>query len=416
VSASLPLEGIRVADFTQALAGPYCTMLLADLGADVVKVEMPGRGDDSRHWGPPFVGDTAAYFLAVNRNKRSIELDLSAPEGREAAEALVAGSDVVVENWRPGTAVRLGLDARTLTARHPRLVHCSISGFGNDGSPRAGYDQIVQGMSGWMSLTGDADGEPLKAGVPVGDISAGMFAAHGILAALLKREHTGKGSAVDVAMLDSLVAMLAYQATRFFATGVAPLREGNQHATIAPYGTFPTQDGSLNVCVGNDHQFQRLCEALDLPHLAGDPRFQSNRLRLEHRDELTAEISTVMRKLTSADLLERLERAGIPAGPIRTLDEVFADEEVQRRGLQLRVDHEQLGQVSVPGGPWRIDGVPVSARLPPPVLGQHTRQILQGLGLSSQLPNLSTPAEPLETAEAGESVEPSTASSDPHPG
>jgi crotonobetainyl-CoA:carnitine CoA-transferase CaiB-like acyl-CoA transferase len=382
----LPLKGIRVADFTQALSGPYCTMLLADLGADVVKVEMPGRGDDSRHWGPPFVGDTAAYFLAVNRNKRSMELDLRSPLGREAATALVADSDVVVENWRPGTAARLGLDAATLTERHRRLVHCSISGFGADGPPRAGYDQIVQGMSGWMSLTGDGEGEPSKAGVPVGDISAGMFAAHGILAALFRRERTGEGAVVDVAMLDSLVAMLAYQATRFFATGVSPLREGNQHATIAPYGTFPTKDGSLNICVGNDQQFQRLSVALDAQHLGGDTRYQTNRLRMEHRDELTDEISEVMRGLTSADVLDRLELAGVPAGPIRTLGEVFADEDVQRRGLQLRVDHEQLGLVSVPGGPWRIDGTPVSARLPPPVLGQHTGQILDGLGLGSQLP------------------------------
>jgi crotonobetainyl-CoA:carnitine CoA-transferase CaiB-like acyl-CoA transferase len=375
----LPLEGIRVADFTQALSGPYCTMLLADLGADVVKVEMPGRGDDSRHWGPPFVGDTAAYFLAVNRNKRSIELDLRSPGGMEAAAALVAGSDVLVENWRPGTAARLNLDAATLRQRHPRLVHCSISGFGADGPPRAGYDQIVQGMSGWMSLTGDADGPPTKAGVPVGDISAGMFAAHAIMAALFKRERTGEGAVVDVAMLDSLVAMLAYQATRYFATGVSPLREGNQHATIAPYGTFPTRDGSLNVCVGNDLQFKRLCDALDAQPLDEDPLYQTNQLRLQHRDELTQKISAVMAELTSADVLERLERAGVPAGPIRTLDEVFSDEEVQGRGLQLRIDHEQLGEVSMPGGPWRIDGEPVSARRPPPVLGQHTSEILRSL-------------------------------------
>jgi formyl-CoA transferase len=388
VPESLPLEGIRVADFTQALSGPYCTMLLADLGADVVKVEMPGRGDDSRHWGPPFVGDTAAYFLAVNRNKRSVELDLRSTSGLEAAAALVAGSDIVVENWRPGAAARLGLDAATLRQRHPRLVYCSISGFGGDGPPRAGYDQIVQGMSGWMSLTGDGAGVPTKAGVPVGDISAGMFAAHAILAALFKRERTGEGAVVDVAMLDSLVAMLAYQATRFFATGVAPLREGNQHATIAPYGMFPTKDGSLNVCVGNDQQFQRFCVALQVQQMGADPRYLTNSLRLQHRDELTNEVCQVMRGLTSADLLERLELAGVPAGPIRTLDEVFADEDVQRRGLQLRVDHEQLGQVSVPGGPWRLDGAPVSARLPPPVLGQHTAEILESLGLGS---TLSTP-------------------------
>jgi len=386
VPGSLPLDGIRVADFTQALSGPYCTMLLADLGADVVKVERPGRGDDSRHWGPPFVGDTAAYFLAVNRNKRSVELDLHSPSGREAAAALVANSDVLVENWRPGTAARLGLDAVTLTQRHRRLVHCSISGFGGDGPPRAGYDQIVQGMSGWMSLTGDGAGGPFKAGLPVGDISAGMFAAHGIMAALYKRERTGEGAVIDVAMLDSLVAMLAYQATRFFATGVSPLREGNQHATIAPYGTFPTKDGSLNVCVGNDQQFQRLCAALNAQQLGGDSRYQTNPLRLEHRAELTDDLSTVFRELTSADLLERLEVAGVPAGPIRNLDEVFADEDVQRRALQLRVEHEQLGEVSVPGGPWRIDGEPVSARLPPPVLGRHTAQILEELGLTAPPP------------------------------
>ena len=386
MSGSLPLDGIRVADFTQALSGPYCTMLLADLGADVVKVERPGRGDDSRHWGPPFVGDTAAYFLAVNRNKRSVELDLHSPSGREAAAALVANSDVLVENWRPGTAARLGLDAVTLTQRHRRLVHCSISGFGGDGPPRAGYDQIVQGMSGWMSLTGDGAGGPFKAGLPVGDISAGMFAAHGIMAALYKRERTGEGAVIDVAMLDSLVAMLAYQATRFFATGVSPLREGNQHATIAPYGTFSTKDGSLNVCVGNDQQFQRLCAALNAQQLGGDSRYQTNPLRLEHRAELTDDLSTVFRELTSADLLERLEVAGVPAGPIRNLDEVFADEDVQRRALQLRVEHEQLGEVSVPGGPWRIDGEPVSARLPPPVLGRHTAQILEELGLTAPPP------------------------------
>jgi formyl-CoA transferase len=358
-------------------------MLLADLGADVVKVEMPGRGDDSRHWGPPFVGDTAAYFLAVNRNKRSLEIDLRSPGGSEAAAALVAGSDVVVENWRPGTAARLDLDAATLTTRHRRLVHCSISGFGADGPPRAGYDQIVQGMSGWMSLTGDGTGEPTKAGVPVGDICAGMFAAHAIMAALFKRERTGEGAVVDVAMLDSLVSMLAYQATRFFATGVPPLREGNQHATIAPYGTFGTKDGSLNVCVGNDLQFQRLCVALEAPHLGGDDRYETNPQRLEHREELTAQISEVIGALTSADVLDRLELAGVPAGPIRTLDEVFADQEVQGRGLQLRVNHPQLGEVSVPGGPWRIDGEPVVARRPPPVLGEHTAQILEGLGLPS---------------------------------
>jgi formyl-CoA transferase len=394
VASTLPLAGVRVADFTQALSGPYCTMLLADLGADVVKVEMPERGDDSRHWGPPFVGDTAAYFLAVNRNKRSITLDLRSPHGRRAAEALVATSDVVVENWRPGTAARLGLAAAELRARHPRLVHCSISGFGADGPPRAGYDQIVQGMAGWMSLTGDGDGAPFKAGVPVGDLAAGMFAVHGVLAALLQRERTGEGSAVDVAMLDSLVAMLAYQATRYFATGVAPRREGNLHATIAPYGTFATADGSLNICVGNDLQYQRFCAALDIPALAEDPRFSTNSLRRQSREELVAEISSVLARLSSGEVLGRLERAGVPAGPIRSLDEVFADDEVQRRGLQLRAEHAQLGEVSMPGGPWRIEGQPVAARLAPPVLGQHTEEVLRELGIDSHGPERDPHLEP----------------------
>ena len=387
MSSTLPLTGTRVADFTQALSGPYCTMLLADLGADVVKVEMPGRGDDSRHWGPPFVDDTAAYFLAVNRNKRSVTLNLRSPGGRRAAQALVASSDVVVENWRPGTATRLGLGAAELRARDPRLVYCSISGFGADGPPRAGYDQIVQGMSGWMSLTGDGDGAPFKAGVPVGDIAAGMFAAHGVLAALLRREHTGEGSVVDVAMLDALVSMLAYQATRYFATGIPPRRDGNMHATIAPYGTFATADGSLNVCVGNDLQFERFCAALDVPELAADPRYRTNALRLRSRDQLVAEISAVFGRLTNDEVLDRLERAGVPAGPIRSLDEVFGDDEVQQRGLQLRVQHPRLGEVSMPGGPWHIDGAAVAARLAPPMLGQHTEEILRELGIDPDDPD-----------------------------
>lgn len=384
MSSTLPLAGTRVADFTQALSGPYCTMLLADLGADVVKVEMPGRGDDSRHWGPPFVGDTAAYFLAVNRNKRSITLDLRSPAGRQAAQRLVASSDVLVANWRPGTDVRLGLGAEELRGRYPRLVHCSISGFGADGPPRAGYDQIVQGMSGWMSLTGESDGNALKAGVPVGDIAAGMFAANAVVAALLRRERTGEGAVVDVAMLDSLVSMLAYQATRYFASGVPPHRGGNLHPTIAPYGTFATADGSLNLCVGNDVQFGRFCNALDVPGMATDPRYLSNPLRLKFRDELVAEVSAVLGRFTSQEVLDRMERAGVPAGPILSVDEVFDDEEVRRRGLRLRVPHPQLGEVSMPGGPWRIDGDAVTARLAPPVLGQHTEEILRELGIAAE--------------------------------
>ncbi len=376
----LPLAGVRVADFTQALSGPYATMLLADLGADVVKVEAPGRGDDSRHWGPPFVGDTAAYFLSVNRNKRSVVLDLKDPAGRAAAFALATASDVLVENWRPGTADRLGLGAAAVRAAAPRLVYASISGFGAGGPPRAGYDQIVQGMAGWMSVTGPPEGPPTKAGVPVGDIAAGMFAAHAVLAALLRRERTGEGGVVDVAMYDSLVAMLTYQAARFFATGEVPRSEGNQHPTIVPYGTYPTADAPVNICVGNDAQFHRLCQALDAPEIADDPRYATNRSRLGHRAELAAALAPVLAAFTAADVLARLEAAGVPAGPIRDVGEVFSDPESVARGLRLQVTHPTLGPLAVPGGPWRLDGDPVTVRRPPPDLGADTAAVLRELG------------------------------------
>src|SRR5664279_951052 len=330
------LRSIRVIDFTQALSGPYATMMLADLGADVVKIESPSRGDDARHWGPPFVGDDAAYFLAVNRNKRSVALDLKNHDDLATARRLVARSDVVVENWRPGTAARLGLSAVQLCATNPRMVYCSISGFGQDAPPRAGYDQIVQGTAGVMSLTGPV-GEPTKWGVPAGDISAGMFAATAIVAALFERETTGRGRVIDIAMQDCLVSMLTQQAARYLATGVLPPKDHNGHSTIAPYGLFETSDGFVNICVGNDAQFIRCCPALELSQLLADPRFETNARRLAHKQELLAVFAAAVRAHASAEVIGRLETAGVPVGAVRDMAEVFADPEIRARGMVLPV-------------------------------------------------------------------------------
>ena len=364
-------------DLTHALAGPYCTMVLGDLGADVLKVEPPGEGDHARHWGPPFMDGESSYFLSVNRNKRSVALDLKAPAGREAAIALALAGDVVVENFKPGTAARLGLGPEQLRARQPRLVYASISGFGQGRPTLAGYDQIAQGTSGLMSITGEPDGPPTKVGVPIGDITAGMFAAHAILAALLEREATGRGRTIDVALNDALLALLTYQAGRYFATGEAPAREGNFHATIAPYGTFATADGHLNVAVGSDAQYRRFCQALEAPELADDPRFSTNAERQRSRPELTAEIERRLASRTTAEWRRTLEAAGIPAGPISSLAEAFADPVAVEREMRVEVDHPAAGRIGQVGAPWKLDGASLPIRRPPPLLGEHTEEVLR---------------------------------------
>ena len=373
---SLPLAGIRVLDLTHALAGPYCTMLLGDLGADVIKLEPPS-GDHSRQWGPPFIGSESSYFLSVNRNKRSVVLDLKHAGARSAAQALALASDVVVESFKPGTAERLGLGPKELRARKPDLVYASISGYGQNQPTLAGYDQIAQGTSGLMSLTGAADGPPTKVGVPVGDITAGMFATHAILAALVARARTGQGAYIDVALNDALLALHTYQAGRFFATGEPPGREGNHHATIAPYGTFKVRDGFINVAVGSDAQYQRFCEALEAPELASDPRFATNAQRQAARADLTQEVERRLHRDSREAWLERLEQHGIPAGPIMDLREAFSSPLATEREMRVEIDHPKVGRISQVGAPWKIDEHSSPIRLAPPTLGQHTAEVLR---------------------------------------
>jgi crotonobetainyl-CoA:carnitine CoA-transferase CaiB-like acyl-CoA transferase len=377
-SAPLPLAGIRVLDFSHALAGPYCTMLLGDLGADVIKVEPP-IGDHSRQWGPPFIHGESSYFLSVNRNKRSVVLNLKLPAARRAAEELAMACDVVVENFKPGTMARLGLDAATLQGMKPALVYASISGFGQGQPTLAGYDQIAQGTSGMMSVNALPDSPPTKVGVPIGDIAAGMFACQTILAALVERATTGKGRYIDVALNDSLLALFTYQAGRFFATGEVPIQEGNYHATIAPYGTFAVSDGFINVAVASDAQFVRFCEAIRAPELAAEPRFATNALRQAARSQLVGAIEAQLREGTRSEWLERFQHFGIPAGPILDIEEAFASPLATEREMRLKIEHPKAGEINQVGAPWKIDGQSSPIRKPPPLLGQHTAEVLREL-------------------------------------
>jgi crotonobetainyl-CoA:carnitine CoA-transferase CaiB-like acyl-CoA transferase len=377
MAGSLPLDGTRVMDLSHALAGPYCTMLLGDLGADVIKVEPPETGDHARQWGPPFLHGESTYFMSINRNKRSVVLDLKSRSGKAAAQALAHASDVVVENFTPGTAARLGLGPELLRARKPALVYASISGYGQNQPGLAGYDQIAQGTSGLMSVTGFADGPPIKVGPAVGDITAGMFAVHAILAALIERNRTGRGAFIDVALNDALLAMLTHLAGRYFATGEAPGREGNHHATIVPYGTFKVRDGFINLAIGSDAQFRRLCDALDAPELGDDPRFGTNPQRQAGRDALGEEIERRLQARSRDQWLDRLAQHGVPAGPILDVAEAFSSPLAVERGMRVEVEHPVAGRIGQVGTPWKIDGRSGPVRLPPPTLGQHTVEVLR---------------------------------------
>jgi crotonobetainyl-CoA:carnitine CoA-transferase CaiB-like acyl-CoA transferase len=377
-----PLDGVFVLDFSRVLAGPYCTMQLGDLGARVVKIEQPGRGDDTRAWGPPFVGGESAYFFSVNRNKESLALDLKHQRARPILDALLSRADVVVENFRPGTMERLGLGYAEVAARHPRIVYCSISGFGQTGPRRAeaGYDAMMQAEGGLMSITGAADGPPFRLGVAIGDIATGMFAVQGILAALFARGTTGRGQRVDIAMLDAVTALLTYQASSAFATGGTPGRMGNRHPSIAPYDTFPAADGDFVLSVGNDDQFRRLSQVLGRPGLAADPRFTTNADRVANHEALREELSPLLVARTRKDLVQALTAAGVPSGAVRSVVEALADPQLAAREMIVPLEHLTAGPIRVLGTPLKLSDTPAAVRTPPPALGQHTAAILAEFG------------------------------------
>jgi formyl-CoA transferase/CoA:oxalate CoA-transferase len=378
---------VTVVDLTRVLSGPYCTMMLADMGARVIKIEQPGKGDDTRAWGPPFQNGESAYFMSINRNKESVTLNLKHPEGRRMLEALIARADVLVENFRPGTLDRLKLGYSDLSARFAQLVYCSVSGFGQTGPRRfePGYDAVMQGEGGLMSLTGAADGPPYRLGVAIADIVSGMFAAFGVALALIARHGTGRGQLVDVGMLDSVAALLTYQAAIAFATGEAPKRMGNRHPTIVPYETFPAGDGDLVVAVGNDQLFQKFCEVLELPSLAADARFATNRARVEAQDALRPILVERLSTRPCQTWIAALKTAGVPCGAVRDLNQVLADPQILERAMVVALDHPVAGPMRVLGVPVKLSETPPSIRTPPPLLGQHTDTVLRtDLGMAAE--------------------------------
>ena len=377
-----PLDDLLVIDLTRALAGPYCTLMLGDLGARVIKIETPDGGDDTRGWGPPFINGESSYFLGINRNKESLTLNLKHPDGQQVLRRLIERADVLVENFRAGIMERFGFGYPAVHAANPRLVYASISGFGQDGPyrERTAYDLIVQGMGGLMGTTGDEGGPPVKVGIAVTDIAAGMFAAYGILAALRVRDRTGRGQLVDVAMLDGQVAWLTYQAGYYFATGENPKRLGSAHPSLVPYQAFRTQDGYINVAVGSEGIWSRFVEAIGAPHLAQDLRFRTNADRVAHRDALIALLEPIFAIRTTAAWVSVLEPAGVPAGPIYLMSDIFNDPQVRHRSMLQEIDHPRAGRIRQTGVPVKLSETPGRLTLPPPLLGQHTDSILRELG------------------------------------
>lgn len=391
------LDGLRVLDLSRVLAGPWAGQILGDLGAEVIKVERPGRGDDTRAWGPPYLSDDqgaptseSAYYLSANRNKQSVTLDITKPDGQRLLKDLVAKSDVLLENFKVGGLKRYGLDYETLAAINPRLIYCSITGFGQDGpyASRPGYDFLIQGMGGLMSITGQPDGEPgggpVKAGVALTDITTGLYAAIAVLAAVNHRHQSGQGQHIDMALLDVQVATLANQAMNFLTSGTAPGRMGNAHPNIVPYQTFPAADGDIILTIGNDDQFARFCHAAGRPEWATDERYATNAARVANRDTLIPALrqTTVMK--TTEEWLRLLENAGVPGGPVNTIEQVFQDPQVQHRGLRIDLSHPLTQSVPLVGSPLRLSASPVRYQTAPPLLGQHTGDVLsQVLGLDA---------------------------------
>ena len=375
--ADQPLKGVRVLDLTRVLAGPYCAMLLGDMGAEVIKVEEPGKGDDTRGW-PPFAGGESTYFMSVNRNKKSITLNLKAPEGREILKKLARKSDVLLENFRSGTMEKLGLGYATLAKLNPRLVYCAISGFGESGpeSHRGGYDLIVQAESGVMDLTGFADGPPVKVGNSIADLVAGMSGAHGVTLALLARQRTRRGQKVEIAMLDVMAALLTYQAGMYLNAGRTPARRGNEHPSIVPYEVFKAADSYLALGVANDSLWERCCAAMERPDLVKDPRYATVASRVENRATLVPLLNQVLGARPADDWMKRLEAVGVPAGRIRTVPEVCESEHLRARGMLVAMPHAKAGTVKMMGVPIRLHGTPGKAKTAAPVLGADTDAVL----------------------------------------
>ena len=385
-----PLAGLRVLELARILAGPWAGQILADLGADVVKVERKGAGDDTRGWGPPFVQGAdgkhigSAYFHGANRGKRSIEIDFDSDDGRRIVRKLAARSDVLIENFKVGGLAKFGLDYKSLAPDSPRLIYCSVTGFGQDGpyATRAGYDLMAQGMAGIMDLTGTADGEPTRIGIPVSDIFTGVYSVVGILAALAEREKTGKGAYIDTALVDSTVGVLSNQALNYLVSGNVPKRIGNAHANIVPYQVFPVVDGYAIVATGNDMQYVKFCNALGAPELAQNPAYKDNVGRLEHREELIGKLSALTATMKRDELLEKLEAQGVPAGPINDLEQVFNDPQVVHRGMRLSLPSKAAKDGVIPGvrTPIVLDGWKAASERPAPLLGEHTAEILKEIG------------------------------------
>ena len=380
-----PLADIRVLDLTRALSGPFATMILGDLGADVIKVEDVWHGDDTRRWGPPFQGDDAAYFLSINRNKRGLSANLKTPEGREIVQRLASQADILMENFRPGTAARLGLGYEDLSQSNPGLIYASISGYGQTG-PSAGlpgYDAVAQAVSGMMSVTGEAGGEPVRSGTSLADVGAGMWALIGILAALHARAATGRGQLIDISLLDGQVAWLTYVAGKYFTTGVTPGRYGSAHESLAPYQVFPTADDPLMVAVGSDGLWRRFTDATGLDDLTEDPRYATNPDRVRHRDTLIPRITQALAARGCAEWTDLLNAAGVPAGPVNTVPAALDQPQVAAREMVVELEHPVAGMLRMLGTPLKLSAQPASIRRPPPVLGQHTDEILAEAGYSA---------------------------------
>lgn len=389
-----PLTGLRVLDLSRILAGPSATQLLGDLGADVIKIERPGRGDDTRRWGPPFVQNAegedtneSAYYLSANRNKRSVAVDMATEAGQGLLADIAAQSDVLIENFKVGDLKRRGLDYETLSARHPGLVYCSITGFGQTGpyASRAGYDFLIQGMGGIMSVTGDAEGQPTKVGVGITDVMTGMYATVAILSALRVKDATGKGQHIDLALLDTQISWLINQGLDYLTAGTTPVRRGNAHPTVVPYETFPAADGWFIIAIGNDAQFKRFAEVSGRAALAEDPRFATNPARVRHHDELIAEMREITRGRPQAEWMELLSAHGVPVGPVNDIPAAINDQQALHRGSRVKQPHDLAGKgfVETLGNPLKLSETPVTYRRPPPMVGQHTEEVLAELGFDA---------------------------------